>query len=232
MATLIFAQAKSIDRLAMKERAQCALTYDSRGFPMENKELADAKYDEVIERERRKFQRILRIAKMLHEDYVELTGTSTSNWYFITVRPRPDVDWLTFYNTVRKFIGRKCIQDYKLTFEQKNEEGNGEGFHIHLVAHTSHRSKGECLRDTCSTFGKVAADNCVKVVPTRNPEVLFQNYCIDYVSDDNHKITTKNADEFWRKNMGLSPYYTPTEPPPAVLIKYVEDSIGRFVEFK
>jgi len=225
MATLIFAQAKSIDRLAMKERALVPETYNSMGFPMENKEARDTKYDEIVDRERKKFQRILRIAKLLHEDYVELTGTSTSNWYFITVRPRPDVDWLTFYNTVRKFMARKFMLEYKLSFEQKNIEGNGDGFHVHIVANTTHRSKGECLRDTCSTFKHVAADNCVKVKPTRNPEEMFQHYCIDYKSDNEHKISTKNGDEIWRNAMGLRGFYSEGEALPAVLIKYVEDSI-------
>lgn len=232
MASLIFAHAKSIRRLALRECEHIPETYNKYGELIIDVESRAAKYNEIIERERTKFREVLKIAKLLHEDYVEISGNTTSNWYFITIRPRPDVDWLTFYQTVRKFIARKCMLEYKLSFEQKNDNGNGEGFHVHLVANTSHRSKGECLRDARSTFGKVAADNCIEVRPTRNPVELFENYCIEYKSKDDHKAGTKEGDKIWRDLLGLCAYYDVENPPPAVLIKSVEDSIGRYIEFK
>jgi len=96
---------------------------------------------------------------------------------------------------------------YKLSFEQKDESGSGHGFHAHIVCDTKHRSKGECLRDTISSFRKVCEENCIDVQVTKNPEDIVNNYLLNYKSDDNHKAPTQEGDKMWRNRIGLADLY-------------------------
>jgi len=210
MSSLIFAHAKSIYNKKIKHveymRKHRPSQYDKEGYPMDDNEFANACGAEFIEGERAKFRDILSIAQLLHEDYVQIVG-QTSNWYFVTVRPRPGVTWEDFYILTYKYVNRAFMVDYKLSFEQKSTEGNGDGFHCHIVCKTKHRSKGEILRDTKSTFNKIADDNCIDIKPTRNPEDIVNNYLLAYKSDDEHKAGTQEGDRIWRHKLGLKDLY-------------------------
>lgn len=203
MASLIFAHAKSIynkSRLHVNNQRDIA---EAMGDPFD----ASATRHEFIERERAKFRDILEIAQLLHEDYVEVTKSTAHNWFFITIRPRPGITFEEFYILTYKFVNRAFMLDYKLAFEQKSALGTGDGFHVHIVASTKHRSKGECLRDCKSSFSKVADENCVCVKTTRNPEEIVTKYLTEYESDDQHKIATKDGDAIWRNKMNLADLY-------------------------
>lgn len=200
MASLIFAHAKSIYNKAKKHESEL------RSIHGDDTDTSIS-VTRLIERERAKFRDILSIAQLLHEDYVEVTGSKTNNWYFITVRPKPGITFQEFYILTYKFVKRAFMLDYKLAFEQKSSEGNGDGFHFHLVCNTKHRSKGECLRDTVSSFSKVCEANCIEVKITRNPDDIVNKYLLAYESDDGHKIVTKDGDAIWRNKMNLADLY-------------------------
>jgi len=141
-------------------------------------------------------------------------------YYFITVRPDTSkVKFIDFYNDVQKFTSRKCFQEFKLSFEQKGttDETLGQGFHVHIVAKMSQRSKGEVLRDTQSTFKNYTAPNCIEVLTTKNPQELVDNYLVNYVSDDEHKIVTKAWDAKWRSREILDSLYTGPLPIKSIL---------------
>lgn len=182
--------------------------FDEQGYPaMDDGFDAITAGAEFIEGERAKFRGILEIAQLLHADYEEVVSKKTTNWYFVTVRPKPGVTWEQFYILTYKYVRRAFMVEYKLSFEQKSQEGTGEGFHVHIVCNTKHRSKGEILRDTISTFTKVADANCVDVKPTRNPEDIVNNYLLEYKSDDDHKTGTKEGDRIWRERINLKDLY-------------------------
>lgn len=206
MASLIFAHAKSIYNKREKHinelRKHYAKSIDDDGFDV------DAARTQFIERERTKFRDVLQIAQLLHDDYVEATGKAATDWFFVTVRPRPGVTFEDFYILTYKWVNRKFMETYNLSFEQKSIDGSGEGFHIHVVCCTKHRSKGECLRDTISSFRKCCEENCIDVQTTRNPADIVKNYLIEYKSDDAHKEPTKKGDKIWRLKMGLAPLYS------------------------
>lgn len=200
MASLIFAHAKTIRR---KVKDTLKLHDELHGSNYDR----DAVSASVLEAHRAEFREILKIAQLLHADYQEITQQSAINWYFITVRPKPGTKFIDFYELVYKYVNRAFMIEYTLTFEQKSELGTGDGFHCHIVANTKHRSKAECLRDTTSTFNKVCADNCIDVKTTKNPDDIINNYMIEYKSDDDHKIVTKEGDKIWRTNMLLCDIY-------------------------
>lgn len=115
---------------------------------------------------------------------------------------------------------------FTLSFEQKGTttETMGHGYHTHIIATMKQKSKGEVLRDTQSSFQHTTAPNCIDVSLCKNPEEVVQNYLIDYVSNDNHKITTKEYDSIWRTSLNLQATYI--ELPTSL------SSPGRLVEFK
>lgn len=226
MSSLIFAHAKSIRNKAKKfardmEKNAEALDNDPK------KAYKDA-YDQIIKIETKEFEEILKIAQQLHNVYTETLGVTTENWYFITIRPdETKTNFIDFQKQVlEKFVNRKCFKDYTLTFEQKGLSINdlGKGFHCHIVANCSWRSKGEALRDTVSTFNKICAPNCIEIKPTRNPNDIITNYLIDYKSDDNHKEQTKVWDTMWRENNDIKDIYRNSDP----VIKSVTGSKSSF----
>lgn len=200
----IFSHAKMIYNKSEKIKSKLR----SSGLPDDMiNDLADKEIDIHIN----EFEKILDIAKRLHNVYMD---TLKDKWYFITIRPdETKCDFQTFYKTVKKFLQRKCFNEFTLSFEQKGitDDELGKGFHCHIVASTTHRSKGECLRDSKSSFRGIAAENCIDVKPTHNPTHIIDGYLTNYESDDNHKIVTKDADYKWRLKYSLKSLYTSVE---------------------
>lgn len=208
MSSLIFAHAKSIRNKAKKYASSIADMDEALG--KDYKTSYEESYNQIVRNETNEFKEILYIAQELHGIYKETIGLETSNWYFITIRPDEKLtNFIEFKSQVEKYVKRKCFIDYTLTYEQKgtSNENLGSGYHCHIVAYTSWRSKGEALRDTKSTFNKICAPNCIEIKPTRNPNDIIQNYMIDYKSDDNHKIETKIWDDKWRIENKLKNIY-------------------------
>lgn len=204
MAGLLFSHAKSIYNKAQKAKESWL---DSRE---EDYEGAQLQYDTIIKIECNKFCKILNISEQLHSKYIELKNQNYNN-YFITIRPRPEIKFIEFFNKVVKYIKRASFIEYRLSFEQKgcNEDDLGHSFHCHIVTLKSKwRSKGECLRDTISSFNKLCEPNCIQVEITKNPKELIQSYLIDYKSNDEHKVITKEMDFIWRNNNNLKDIYT------------------------
>lgn len=200
MAQLIFAQAKSIYRAAYKQSQI-----------IDDAELSETLYNGVIKAKRHEFKKILEIAQLLHDDYEEVCNKKVRNWYFVTIRPdETKCTFEDFYKLVKKYINRRFMKDFTLSFEQKGitDDDMGKGFHCHIVCNTTHRSKGECLRDTISTFSGIAAQNCIDIKTTRNPDHIIEGYLTNYESDDNHKIVTKDTDYKWRLKYSLKSLYT------------------------
>lgn len=138
--------------------------------------------------------------------FKEIAGIVDGRWYFISIRP-PTGNFQAFYTAIAQTLQRKCFLEYRASFEQKGvtESTLGEGYHVHLVANMSQRSKGEVIRDLKSSLK--LGDEAIDVKPTKNPHDLFQRYCLEYKSDDEHKETTQAWDAMWREREGLRTSY-------------------------
>lgn len=206
MASLIFSHAKSI----VKKCKQVASEQTNIGESDKYLEI----YERELEGEMANFDEYLRVANLLHKRY-ESFSVKSKQGYFITIRP--DCKMVTFddFKTqVENFVQRKCFLEWTYSFEQKGTTPSdmGTGFHVHIVCKSKHRSKGECLRDTLSSWNEwiqkgYIASNCIEVVVTKNAESLIENYLVEYKSDDDHKIVTKSMDELWRNEMNLESLY-------------------------
>lgn len=150
--------------------------------------------------------------------FKEIAGIADGRWFWITVRP-PTGNFQEFYTTVASTVTRRCFQQYRLSFEQKGEDAStlGEGYHVHMVARMTQRSVGEVVRDLKSSFK--LGDEAIEVKRTKNPDELFDNYCIGYKSDDGHKETTRKWDAMWRERQGLRTEYDETTGVPSARIE-------------
>lgn len=210
MSSLIFAQAKAIRNRAKKHAT--AMAMNAEMLDQDHKQAYQDGYNQIIRNEINEFKAILEIATELHTVYTEMVGKTTTNHYFITIRPdESKTNLIDFIIKVEKFVKRKCFLDYTLSFEQKGTSIDtlGQGFHAHIVAECSWRSKGEALRDTQSSFQKCTAPNCIEVKTTRNPQDIVNNYMIEYKSDDGHKESTKQWDHIWRTTNNIKSIYKP-----------------------
>lgn len=174
------------------------------GLPtMTNEEIKE----QVLNKHKKVWKELATINDTLTETLMEHKGFTKTNWYWITVRPKPSINFKDFIHGVDKFIHRACIITYKLTLEQKDPEGSGQGFHMHCVVDAKWKSFKEALRDTSSSFNKYAEANCIEIKTTRNPHELFQKYCIDYEHKDGHKECTQRGDALWREKYNIEDYY-------------------------
>lgn len=233
MSQLIFAQAKTMLRKA-KKYGRDLIPLVANGQMTEEERLQAI--ENHINIDRKEFKEILQLAALLHDDYCEVMKKDTRNWYFITIRPdQTKITFRAFYDKCKAFVHRAFITEYTLSFEQKGTDdvSLGHGFHAHIVCKSTARSKGEVLRYTQSTFGTCAANNCIQVDTTRTPETIIDNYLVEYVSEDNHKIVTKEFDEKWRKNNNIKGLYKTQEDwdIPSVSIKSNETERNMTIEF-
>lgn len=140
-------------------------------------------------------------------------GERITRTYFITVRPDENkISFWNFYKIVNGFLSRECFEHFVMAFEQKgtDEQSIGRGFHIHVLAKMTQRSKTEVLRDTKSTFKDCTAENCIQVDICKKRADFDRclGYIRDHLSNDGHKKLTAEADACWRVRMGLIPLFT------------------------
>lgn len=207
MSSKIFQYAQSAYTKAEKNARKSALSLEPTDVDKQD-EIYKMVFDTEIIIAKNRFNKILELSEELHEQFLT---RYKKNWLFITIRP--DESKLTFYefsSLVNKFVNRKCIKTFTLSYEQKgiSSEALGNGFHCHIVCDTTWRSKGEALRDTLSTFKKICAPNCIQIDKTNNPDNIIEKYLIEYESKDEHKHSTKEWDTIWREQNGIQELYT------------------------
>lgn len=142
-----------------------------------------------------------------------LTHTDKQS-YMITIRPIEGIDVNLFKDKITSLVERSCFIDGCYSFEQKGTtpDSIGQGLHCHLVARMTQKSKGAVLRDIISSFNKwikegLISENNIDVRTTHNPKDIVQRYLINYESDDDHKIITKEYDAIFRERTGLASLY-------------------------
>lgn len=211
MATLIFAQAKSIRRKALQVKQDTKASHKAGGQSKEYiEEQAEIMYNKKVASEVEEFRQILEVAKQLHEVYVETTGCETRNWYWVTLRPdEKKIDFEKFKGLVFKKLNSAQVLEYKLSFEQKGKSVAtlGTGFHAHFVVHCTWRSKAGVIRAMMDLFKNYMAENCIQVSPTKNPSQLVSKYLVEYESENGHKKETQVWDKIWRAEKGLEDLY-------------------------
>lgn len=210
-----FRRAEAIRRQSKKAIDKwCVNQYESEQQAVEMREQL---YEREINSAIYEFKEVLLIQKRLNEVYDEVMGDEKKDkqWYHITIRPDcRKISFNQFYEKIKTLMDRQCFIDYTLSFEQTGETTKelGTGFHVHIVANTTHASKGQCLRDMKSSFNQwiktgVMTPECIDVVGSKTPNNIIEKYLTEYESADGHKVKTKEWDTAWRESIGLLPLY-------------------------
>lgn len=189
-----------------KEVSKLIRENEEAGTPM-SREIAE---ERVLNRNKQamKYGCMLALAyKEVATDMGLLTAKAT-NTFMITIRPEcKKINLHTFKKDVDDYLKRKMFKHIHIcSYEQKGTTMDtlGHGYHVHIIAETTCRSKGEVLRNTISTFQQYTAANCIQVDTCKNPEGVMNDYLIDYKSQDGHKEITKEWDSIWRTQEGLA----------------------------
>lgn len=210
---MLFNHVKQLDKKMQKALLAKSTTDDLLDLTNRLPGNATLAPDEMIRiADEESFRRIARLYKGHHQIWMEETGQCAKNRYWITIRPKPGIAWGAFHSVIRNVVERECFLNYDLSFEQKCPEGSGTGFHVHMFAEMKQKSKGQVLRDLKSTLDSICGEAGIDVKPTRDLH-MFSNYCIEYKSNDGHKILTKTGDELWRARVGIDPTYSKNENP-------------------
>lgn len=134
--------------------------------------------------------------------------------WFVTVRPKPGTTLDDLYEQTAKFASSTTWVKYQVVFEQKGEcpETLGEGVHMHGLFYAHKRSLFKAKQPVVSRALKdfpCADSAAIEVEPltTTGDEQRVLGYILDWKSEDGHKEKTREADQLWRRNMGLAPSY-------------------------
>lgn len=132
------------------------------------------------------------------------------NGYFITIRPPNTTNFSDFKNKIAIMMKRKCFKSYSLSFEQKGtyDRDLGQGAHVHIGAVMTQVTKGQVIRDLHSSLKDLLEAHAIDVSPCSEPDVIFEQYCVQYQSKDGHKVKTQDSDTQWRLMNGLKSVYT------------------------
>lgn len=179
-------------------------------------------FDMYANRTRRDIALMQKMKSIIQDDFQSLiTGGDMGKRqaYMITIRPDDTkCTFDEFRDKVESFVRRACFIKYSYSFEQKGETiaTMGQGFHVHIIADMKQRSKSEVLRDTLSSWNSfivkgLISSNNIDIRTCHNSDEVVKNYLLEYKSNDEHKIKTKEVDYHWRNCKGLEPLYsTPT----------------------
>lgn len=186
---------------------------------MKRQEYFDKYFDMYANRTKKNIELMQRMKGIIKDDFNALiTGNDLGRKqsYMITIRPDDTkCNFDDFKDKVESFVRRACFIRYSYAFEQKGTTiaTMGQGFHVHIIADMKQRTKSEVLRDTLSTWnsfiikGFISSNN-IDVRTCNNPVEVINSYLLEYKSDDNHKITTKEVDYHWRSCKSLEPLYS------------------------
>ncbi|MEO5351386.1 MAG: hypothetical protein H7836_17350 [Magnetococcus sp. YQC-3] len=172
----------------------------------------------------RKFSAYLEWAEKLNEVYEKLTGKSGENpykgWYFLTIRPHQELNFLTFKQFIKTLFTKKCWEEGFYVWEQKgtSEKTLGNGFHIHAKIKVKSPSKGKkyFLGEIFNLIRKLSLDeyianNCVdlKQISSETHWDNTEKYIDtnEFNKNDKQKEKAWSLDKRWRASKELKDIY-------------------------
>lgn len=141
-------------------------------------------------------------------------------WYFITIRPHPDLKFEKFKTFVELLFKRKAFSEGFYVWEQKgtSPETMGNGFHIHAVIKASSPSKGignvkeiiYTAMKKCGVDDSIGPGNYpVRALKTEKELESVKHYTETafFNKNDEEKQEAWNYDAPWRASTGLASLY-------------------------
>lgn len=198
-----------------------------------NEDLQEKARIEATEIIKRRFQDVARFEITLDEWYEEVQPKKSKfpkGWWFITLRPNPDVKFYEFHRFVVELFKGKTWEDGYYVWEQKGEteEDMGIGFHIHGIIKVKTAREGKeyyiNIIENCVKKNKLNdrfGRNCIQLsrIETEKHLQNLEHYTDTHAfnKDDEWKEKCWNFDKKWREskelpdkimiNQGPSPFF-------------------------
>lgn len=143
-------------------------------------------------------------------DKIEREQKKNEKIFWLTINPKPDVDFDTFREVVERYINRVFVKNCMYAFEVRGQDQLGyHGFHVHMVFDKPHMmSKKQLLTRTYNTFKDIVGN--IMHIDVR----LYSGSCREdkeaYLKGekwDEEKDESVRHTRDWRKLIDLDEYY-------------------------
>lgn len=152
----------------------------------------------------------------IYHQYRLKESNKLGNVLFVTINPRPDINFDDFKIICDKYVGKKWIQSCIYVFEQRGKtiEELGKGFHCHMLLwRQPDKRPNQVISESKKHFAKICE--------TENPSILNIKNCKEEdiqkrkkymledksVRDDPTKEVKQDMDVKWRQLLNIGSYY-------------------------
>ena len=141
----------------------------------------------------------------------KLAKEHQNGWMFITINPKPDVQFNQFFKLVQKLAERKMWNSTTWAYEQRasNEAKAGHGFHVHMLCKRNLNYKPtHCKRNIKAGCKKLVGS--VENNAQLNIQIIGDDYAKDKleyftgIKTGDGKEAKQIIDKIWRSNIGIS----------------------------
>jgi len=135
-----------------------------------------------------------------------------TEWLFITINPRPDVEFNTFKQIITKISQKKWMQLYYYVYEQRgiNESELGKGFHSHILINRCGKKHSQIRSEIANTIKHIcdtSNPHCYNIQYCKNTDLeKRKNYILGTKAPEDKQIK-QTMDIIWREHLGLENYY-------------------------
>ena len=157
----------------------------------------------------------------IYHQYREKEANKLGNVLFITINPRPDINFHEFKLLCERYVGKKWIQSCIYVYEQRGKTVDelGKGFHSHMLLwRQPDKRPNQVISETKKHFAKVCEVENPSILNIKNCKSedidKRKKYMLDCksVRDDPTKEVKQNMDIKWRTLIDIRSYYSKNEP--------------------
>lgn len=176
--------------------------------PNLSKEHIQAHVDFLLQKEVRLMCHIKRVIEpVIEEEFPELVADKVDNKWFLTIRPRDELNIIHFKKFVDELFQKRIFKNARWVYEQNGTSENemGKGKHIHAICEMNSSNKGKkYFLGQIQNFikskglGDYIYDNCVDFKKiTTDRDLHYKN---EYIRTDRFCKSTEEKEDSWKFN--------------------------------
>lgn len=190
--------------------------------PNITKEQLDEHIQIFVQKEARIICKVKKMVEpIIEEEFPNLVNDKVDNKWFLTIRPRDELNIVMFINFANKLFEKRIFKNAYWVYEQNgtNENELGKGKHFHAICEMNSSSKGkkyflneiqnfvkkeglgDYIYDNCIDFKKIITDKDL-----HNKEEYIRTDRFSKSTDEKYLSWKYNND--WRRLHNIEPYYS------------------------
>lgn len=185
-------------------------------------ELLDQHIQIFVQKEARIICKVKKMVEpIIEEEFPNLVNDKVDNKWFLTIRPRDELNVIMFINFTNKLFEKRIFKNAYWVYEQNGTDTNtlGKGKHFHAICEMNSASKGkkyflneiqnfvkreglgDYIYDNCIDFKKITTD---KDLHNKEEYIRTDRFC----KSSNEKEDSWRMNDIWRTNNGIETSYT------------------------